>query len=326
MTYGPLWAWITMGLSAVARRHAVLEFFLFKLVLAGSWVLTLSLVRRLAATRSVGQEAVAVSIFGWIPASSELPIAEGHNDIVMVLFLTLWLYLLAARRTLWSPLALSASVLIKYVTMPILALELVHSGRRVWRRPARYLLVLALCLGIAALLYAPFVADGNPFAATAAMADWHFWTPATAIATAALRFGLPIPAGLAGLAIKLACGLAVLYYLIGYLRDPSVDSVIALLLAGLLLILFVVVGHVWPWFLIWSLPLVALRWDCLPSKILIPALFAVPLLDAHWVLSRSWRAVPDFGLAFYAVVAVLSLAAGWFMHRRARVGLDSALS
>jgi hypothetical protein len=93
---------------------------------------------------------------------------------------------------------------------------------------------------------------------------------------------------------------------------------VAVLLAGVVGILSVAGGHVWPWFLLWSAPLVALRWDCLPAKLLIAALVAAPVLNAHWILARTWTSAPDVGLAFYAVVAVLSIAAARFVFRPQR--------
>lgn len=314
MTYGPLWATISMGLSAVAAHNVLAEYFLFKSLLAGSWVLTLLLVRSIAATRSSFHAAMAVCIFGWIPASSQLSIAEGHNDVVMVLFMTMWLYLLVARSD-WSPVALAASVLVKYVTAPFIAVELLHSVPRVRSRPGRYLVALGACALLAGVLFAPFVRSGNPLAATVAMASWDFWTPALAISTAAEKLGLPIRLSIANGMVAAACAALVIRYLLAYLRTRSLDALVEVLLASMMGILFLLVGHVWPWFLLWIAPLAALAWDGLPARILISALLAVPLLNSHWILARTWGSIPDMGLVFYGVVAVLAVVAGRFVLR-----------
>ena len=52
MTYGPLWAYITGFVSLLARRQPVVEFLAFKVLLAGAWLVTLILLRRVARTIS----------------------------------------------------------------------------------------------------------------------------------------------------------------------------------------------------------------------------------------------------------------------------------
>ncbi|MGH7657161.1 MAG: hypothetical protein ACREL6_02925, partial [Gemmatimonadales bacterium] len=89
MTYGPLWGWISAGTSWLGGASAGAVFLLGKGVLAGAWIFTLGLIRRIAREQfSESDAAVAVCLFGWIPMSVGYSVREGHNDIFMVAGLT----------------------------------------------------------------------------------------------------------------------------------------------------------------------------------------------------------------------------------------------
>ena len=147
MTYGPLWAAASALLTMFAGGLAVLEFLFFKLTLAAAWVLGLWCVRRTCEKVSQAHAAVAVCLYGWLPMSSHTAIAEGHNDVVMVALLLVWLHLVWARRQTLAPFALVASALVKYVTAPLLLLEWWHGSRGPSRRGPYLLAVLASLLG-----------------------------------------------------------------------------------------------------------------------------------------------------------------------------------
>ena len=67
---------------------------------------------------------------GWLPFILHMAVAEGHNDIVMVMFLVCWLWLVAEQRHLLSPVALAAATLIKYITAPLALLEVLRGWTR----------------------------------------------------------------------------------------------------------------------------------------------------------------------------------------------------
>ena len=54
-------------------------------------------------------------------------VAEGHNDIIMVFFVLLWLYGLKTEKRIFASLSLAASVLIKYISAPLFFLDFLHA-------------------------------------------------------------------------------------------------------------------------------------------------------------------------------------------------------
>jgi hypothetical protein len=55
------------------------------MILAGAWLGMVAVVRRIAERRSPRDAALAIGAVGWLPASVELTVGEGHNDVVLAL-------------------------------------------------------------------------------------------------------------------------------------------------------------------------------------------------------------------------------------------------
>ena len=89
----------------------------------------LFLVDRLAAEFSPGRRSLALAIAGWLPLGVLQTVAEGHNDVFLVMPVLLWLALLIGRNAS-SPLALGASVLSKYATAPLFLADAIHALRQ----------------------------------------------------------------------------------------------------------------------------------------------------------------------------------------------------
>jgi hypothetical protein len=111
------------------------EFLAFKTFLAGCWVLSLGLPAPILADAAPANRALAMCLIGWLPISFHQTIAEGHNDVSMVVFILLWLNLVARCRHTLSPLVLAASVLFKYSSLPLIGLGVAHAWmhRLSWR-------------------------------------------------------------------------------------------------------------------------------------------------------------------------------------------------
>lgn len=316
MTYGPLWAYLSAFLAWMAGRQAWLAFFLFKGLLAGAWIGTLVMLRRMSALVTRHDEAVVICLFGWMPMSAGFSVAEGHNDIIMVTPLVLWLFLLAHRRYGWASPSLIASALIKYISAPLLAVDLLAQrmmGRVSWRR---YLvsLIPALMLGAAAFL--PFARDNHFLDPASQMRNWVFWTPGAAVIEFMEEMGIGIAGRFVNAFILLTCACFVGYYLYRFIRTRDFQHFLGLTLAIVLTMLFAGVGHVWPWFVIWALPLAALNWRSPLAWFVLILAALTPFLNLHWLVGTNWRLRPVSGLFYYFLAALLTL---WlFVHYRLR--------
>jgi hypothetical protein len=76
-------------------------------------------------------------------------------------------------------------------------------------------------------------------------------------------------------------------------------------------IAFTVVGHVWPWFLIWPLPFAALLWEKPAGKVYLLCVALSPLMNLAWFRADGdalWTS--GAGLVYFASCGVGAAAIG----------------
>jgi len=304
-TYGPGWTLVTAALAQLGMRLAVLDFVLMKLLIAGTWIATLFFVRRAAALRSPLHEAMATAIFGWVPISSFMSVAEAHNDVAMALLMTVWLYFMLAGRMLSAPLALIGSVLFKYASAPLVLVE----GLRIVfvNRPPlrRYIGTVLAGLLVAAGCFAIFARGWDFFARTKRLTHWAFWTPSDALRDTFLLAGLGFPRTVALGVVAVALAATAVYYLIRFLKSRSTWDLVPVALVLQSAMLFLGAGHVWPWYAAWLIPMTALAWDKVIGRALLALALAIPLLNIHWLIPHDPRVKPYLGILTYTTALLL---------------------
>ena len=307
MTYGPLWGLVSAGLTWIAGRREWLEFLLFKTVLVGAWISSLVMLRRIAARISAREIAMVTCLFGWLPMSSRFALAEGHNDIVLIAPMILWLMLLV-RGPLWGATpSLVGSSLIKYISAPLLALDFL--GQRILHRNTlrRYLLSLLPSILIAVGLFLLFARDPSFLHAADQMRSWTFWTPSTALLELGDELGFRVAGRLVNLAVLLGCLGLLGFYLVRFLRSRSIQRFFSLVLAVVITVLFTVVGHVWPWFMLWALPGAVLTWRSPLAWFILTLAAFTPFLNLHWLVATNWALRPVTGLLYYAMAVIITI-------------------
>jgi hypothetical protein len=235
--------------------------------------------------------------------------AEGHNDIVMVVPLLLWLFLLERGQVTLATIALAASALIKYTTAPIFALELLYLIYST-EKPFRSYLPSFLYAGIFFLAtFAIFYRSPDFFASMTSMREWHFFTPQEAIGTFLKLTRLPLLGWLRIMPQVIFVVISVLSVYL-YMRSPDQESFRYSILAVMSAILYCALGHVWPWYMLWVLPFAALAPRALLSRWNIGVALAFPLIMLVVQLD-----LPEFhrwgvtGLIIYAFAVV------WLLFR-----------
>jgi alpha-1,6-mannosyltransferase len=309
MTYGPLWAVVCGALMLVAGTSGLVAGLLFKALLFGAWLASLTLVRRLLREATPWHQCAGLAIAGWLPVTLIHIMADGHNDIAMVVLILLWLLLLE-RAPLSATVSLAASVVMKYLSAPLLLLDLLYHTRTRQRPPLSYAPHAALAaimgLGVVALFYR------SPafFAATAHMADWHFFTPRDAVVAAGrlagIEPGLQSAAGVfvAALAVSVQLFFVALgvHGVVRYVRTPSADAFRYAVLAVGAGVLFGVAGHLWPWFLTWVILMAALQPSAALSRWTTGVALAAPFPLLIWVMkpglpTLAWVTPPYYAFA-----------------------------
>jgi hypothetical protein len=252
MAYGPLWALVAglvMWLSGSGVWAAGL---LLKLVLAGAWIGCLRLLWLVLKDGSLRSQSVAIAVFGWLPLSVTQSLGEGHNDVPMLFFVLLWLFCLKSNRPLFGSVSLALSVLTKYVTAPLFFIDVLHLRYHQKRSLSKYIPHAAAVATLMAVIFGLFYRSTDFFSATAAMRKWpSFFSPGAAVWCIQEMLGIQLP--LSTKLVRLLFPLVAVYFVGRYYRRPDAYNLWTAVLAVLCAVLFGVVGHIWPWYLVWLL-------------------------------------------------------------------------
>jgi alpha-1,6-mannosyltransferase len=317
MTYGPLWALTSAFLVALSGHRAAVEFIAFKLALGLFWVLTLWTIRATLADSPPERQAFGVCFFGWAPASVLFSIAEAHNDIAMMSLVGVWLWLLRRRKSFPAPVALTASILMKYVTLPLLAVDLLHSWNDRRRVARAQLAGIAASVLLGGVVFGLFWRGPHFFSSVVEMRDWTCFSPIYAIVSLGDWLDVRIPWTPVSVGVRLLCATAVLYWSWRYLREPSFERLTELVVAILFAVLFGIVTRVWPWFITWLLVPAAVAvgssWWCL----VVPLVLLFPFLNLFWMLAPGWAFLSYAAVPLYLLLPPAA-ALMWWAGRTAR--------
>jgi len=162
--YGPAWGSMTALLTLLGGGSFLGTVVLFKLFFTVVHLLNGFLVLRIArgwerlpgAPRSIK----AAAFYLWNPLVLTQTIGDAHNDGVALMWLLAGIWLLQRRDDLTGAAAAAMSVLVKYVTGPVVLFFAVAR----WREAGlnRAVLFVAICAGVAVLAYAPYLSGFNP--------------------------------------------------------------------------------------------------------------------------------------------------------------------
>jgi alpha-1,6-mannosyltransferase len=299
MPYGPVWVWLSTALSTLAGPRIAAEFVLYKSLMLAAWLAALWAIRG-GPGASPDQRTRALLAFGWLPFAVIMSVAEAHNDIVMAALLAVWL---ASRHPagVWS---LLASALVKFVTVPIVAVAAVDA---LVRRSSKAFLHLAVAAIAAAVVLALYWNDGGLLGAMRTIAAQRHLTPALLIAGGISWAGLPawIGGGLI-LAWRLLLMGLVVWYGWRHVRQPTAASLSAWSAAVMLAVLLGA-DRLWPWYALWMLPAVIISGDAVLLALALPIVVLLPLVQVLylWV----YLSVPKATVLLFTVLGLTWLVA-----------------
>ena len=160
--YGPAWATTCALLALLGGGSFLGTALLFKLLFVAAHLacglLIYALARRLA--RDTVRPARAAAFYLWNPLVLTQTAGDAHNDVFVLFWLLLALWLLAREDSIGGGVAGAMSVLIKYVTAPVMLLAAVQRWRAGGMRP-----VLIFCAAgalVALVAYAPYLTGFDP--------------------------------------------------------------------------------------------------------------------------------------------------------------------
>lgn len=301
MSYGPFWALMSAVVMTLGGGSLLAAAILFKSMLLAAWCGSLVLIDRIMRQAAPRHRVLALVIAGWVPLGVTETVAEGHNDIMLVLPALGWLFLLLQRR-LTAPLALAASVMCKYTTAPLFFIDLLHhfKGRRLSVRDYVFRMAPTAIFGL--VVFGLFFRSLGFFDGVLLVDSWHFMQPSDAfLAVSDLFNGWLEPVENVILAIFPAI---VIHQAWMYWNAPDTDNVLRLTLATMCAVSFSLIGHVWPWYLVWTLPLAALVPGWWLSRFIVGLSLAAPFTAIVWWVPAAEDFKNEAALVMYAVAVL----------------------
>jgi alpha-1,6-mannosyltransferase len=299
MSYGPGWAILSGVIMFVSGKSVLAATILFKLVLLGAWLGSLFLVPRLTEKRPLLDQCLAIAIYGWMPVGVLQTVAEGHNDIAMVWLAMLWLALLLRDRWM-APVALAASALCKYVTGPLVIVDVIVAWR-MHKLSWTQLILRYIAPGLLGLaVFGLFFRSLEFFDGARVISEWHFLQPRDAIAALEMTFHISLfPATHV---VRAIFAVIVAYYFVALFKQPNPETIVKASLALMTAISLVGIAHVWPWYLIWTVAFAALLPTWWLSRFVIGVSILAPFTLAFWWVelfphSREWISLAMYVLA-----------------------------
>ena len=321
MMYGPLLAMVSGIVMGLGNGNGFLGAAVFKLLLLVAWIGSLGLIWDLLRGWSLWHQSVGLVIFGWLPLGVIQGVADGHNDVFVVFFMVLWLYCLERGRPIAASVSLTASVLVKYVTVPLFLLDVLYLTRFQRRSLREYWPQFAGVALYSAMVFAPFFRSLDFFSPVLPRTAWHFFSPREAVLTLENWLGVSSQGYSVAIAKSLFPVLA-LYAVVRFVQRPGAES---FRLAGLSMMSAALFGYItglWPWYLIWVLGWAALIPSSAMARWVVGVVLVGPFLILTWVVFPN---LDDFWKFDLPALALYALPLGWlaFMAGRRFPGSES---
>jgi hypothetical protein len=272
--YGPAFIQLASGVTRLIRSPAGLVFF-FKLLSGAASLATMLLVARLVRRTEPARAAFAVVLIGWNPVVLVHTVGAGHMDSLIALAVAAAFGLLLGAGGQWTgrgtrPRDLGVTALLSGAALlkpPMLLPLVLFAGVRMWQQErglrARALAMhLATFLLLAVPLVAPFEQRQDPLLGVSYLAKYtSALAPSTFLRVIVRRIlgtrsGIPISNALAVALtlVFLAAFVMLLKQLASRSRQaPPLDQGAAW--AWVLLVFLLTAPILWPWYLVWILPL-----------------------------------------------------------------------
>lgn len=266
--YGPLWESVAAGAARLAGNGIVANVLVFKGISILAYAATAAVVA-LTLRRNAPQRALyGVTLFAWNPLVLYSTAGNAHNDVVMMLFISLGMYWVTRGNYTLAALAETAGALIKFIPALLLPLILVAGLKQMsgWRARTRFAMItLALCAVLVVGFYS-FYFRGGDILGVARRSDLFTTSLSTLVR---LLFPFPLQAKFASLLITLGSLILVSAWVIRQVRQVwRGDKEAPVRAAVSVLLFYLLIAAPWfeAWYAIWPLALVALLPDGIWSR------------------------------------------------------------
>ncbi len=312
MTYGPLWAIVSTLTVFISGDSATLTWMLLKVVLLVAWLVVLLGVRDISSQLSLKRQAYAMILVGWLPVGFHNIVAEGHNDGFMIALFLLWLNWMC-KPGVAAPLAFLGATISKFIVAPVVIVDAIYFLRTRSFTLKQYFMRALPSIFIAVPVMV-FLLTNDRLSQMQDMRHWHFLAPSDLLFAVELATGINLPAVWIP---RLCFGAIALWSLYQLWVAPSIEHVWVASLCILAALLFAGVGHVWPWFYVWVLPLAALVPGNLMARFVIGACIVAPFSILRVMFSDYLGDGGAIALSLLVYMSAFGLLAFTILERRA---------
>lgn len=312
-TYGPLWL-VNIGFISWLTGGGLWTAIPLKLQLFFTYAALLLVVSRLLREQPARDQGLGLLCLGWLPLGFIQLVSEGHNDGVMCALVMVWLYLLSRGRPYSAAAALACAALVKFAAAALFlahvlyALPRTRSEVRAW--VSRGLTSAAIAVSLALLFLAPFYRDVHMVDSLAAAQSYEFYLPRDLYFWFVIHLYAPPYAHLGARVVDYALLVVAALALVRHVQKPSWDSFLSVALALMSALLICFGGHVWPWYLMWLLPLAVLNMRGWLSRWVVGLVVAAPFPILVW---NGLGHLPDRARIHEPSAAMYAFALGWVL-------------
>lgn len=298
-SYGPAWILLT-GLPlligggnrlVIGDQQLLATFLTFKalavLLYLGTAVAVYLTVRHLRPRAA----AAGTLLYAWNPLVLYEAVANGHNDMAMILFGVLAIFG-ALKRHWWLAFpCLALAALVKYTgalfAPPLVGYALIVGWRASWRERLHLALGALLGLGAAVAIIAPFWVGPHTFTAFLGFTNYYIFSPYEIATYLLLRLDLPRTT-VQHILKPLAFGTFGLVYLVTLARlRAQPQRLLQVMVIGLTAYLLIAAFWFHPWYVTWLVAVAALLPLTRYATLALLFSFTAVLLDAVWLIA--WR-------------------------------------
>jgi alpha-1,6-mannosyltransferase len=329
--YGPLWELLAAGAAYLSGDGIIANVIVFKLIggffLAASTLVVIAILQRFAPERALA----GALLLAWNPIILYETLGHGHNDIAIVFWILLAVWLLLSKRYTLTILALLVGALIKYIPLLMLPAAGLIVLRELpdWRSWLRFVVISGV-LGIVLVLLAYSLFWRDLYVLSIGRRSQLF----TSSIPALLHYNLLAPwlgKELSGVWISgVAAGLTALFAIwqgVVAWRDRSWLSFPRATFNILMFYLLLTCLWFQSWYALWPLGLAALLPPGHAAR--LAALFGYAVLSKQFIFEPMWLWIKPFpplawrelrlGPAVLALPWIYSLIAIWDSKRKERI-------
>ena len=163
--YGPSWLILTVPLSFIGRNIFLLTFFLFKILMGLSFLGSCYLIYKISEKLFPQNKIINTVFFAFNPLVLIESLVSAHNDIPMIFFILLSIYLFAQKKKVLSWISNLFSIGVKFSTGALLPLFIIteffdRTGRKInWEK----FFVTAFLLSLSTVLLATIRTTFQPW-------------------------------------------------------------------------------------------------------------------------------------------------------------------